>query len=47
MTGVAAIWYDEVKALIPNWPRFEYAFLSKFASTTRRNTWYAKYKNVR
>ena len=47
LKGAAAIWYNEVKALITSWQTFEYAFLNKFASATKRNTWYAAYKNIK
>src|ERR1043166_9712508 len=50
LTGTAAKWYDSVKTLLGAWNGpfgFENAFLSKFASATRRNIWYMKYKACR
>ena len=50
LTGAAAKWYDTVKNLITTWNGafgFENAFLGKFASVTRRNTWYMKYKTCK
>ena len=50
LTGAAVKWYDSVKTLLGAWNGpfgFENVFLSKFASATRRNTWYMKYKACR
>ena len=47
LMGVAVKWYDTVKHLVTAWEGpfgFESIFLGKFASETRRNTWYIKYK---
>ena len=47
LVGAAARWYDEVKGWIGSWGGFQQAFLQKFASPARKNTWYLKYKNCK
>ena len=50
LTGAAAKWYDTVKHLVTAGEGpfgFEFIFLGKFASATRRNTWYMKYKSCK
>src|SRR6266508_3478343 len=47
LVGATARWYDEVKGWIGSWGGFQQAFLQKFASPARKNTWYLKYKNCK
>ncbi len=47
LVGVAARWYDEIKTFITNWRYFQYVFLTKFALSARKNTWYFKYKSCK
>ncbi len=47
LVRAAARWYDEVKGWIGSWRGFQQAFLIKFASPARKNTWYLKYKNCK
>src|SRR6266498_2501129 len=47
LVGAAARWYDKIKGWIGSWGGFQQAFLHKFASPARKNTWYLKYKNCK
>src|SRR6266498_293358 len=47
LVGATARWYDKVKGWIGSWGGFQQAFLQKFASPARKNTWYLKYKNCK
>src|SRR6266498_5169774 len=47
LVRAAARWYDEIKAWINSWAGFQVAFLQKFASSARKNTWYLNYKNCK
>ena len=47
LEGAAAKWFDMVKNGITGWNTFggfTYLFKNKFASPTRKNTWYLSYK---
>ena len=45
--GAVARWYNEIKTFITSWGYFQHVFLTKFASLTRKNTWYLKYKSYK
>ena len=39
--------YNKIKVWINSWVGFQAAFLQKFASSARKNTWYLNYKNCK